>query len=153
MSSSTNDSHFGPRGIVPGPVASGVGKVSAPAPRPALRLEALVTVAREIACVRRGDLLPGDRLLVATKNSVYRLVARADGRFDVSGGIFARESPTDAGERPLAVCGCTAGGRALFTGVVAAPGLFLEFGDGTSTTRIRRVRRIGGVRAHQRGAG
>ena len=38
--------------------------------------------------------------------------------------------------------GCTAGGRALFTTLIAAPGLFLELGDGTRTTRIRRVRRI-----------
>jgi len=118
-----------------------------------LPLETLVTVARQLECIRRGDLLPGDRLLVSTKNSVYRLVARPDGRFDVSGGIFAREFAADGGERTLAVCGCTAGGRALFAGVVAAPGLFLEFGDGTTTTRIRQVRRIAGDGARERGAG
>jgi hypothetical protein len=42
----------------------------------------------------------------------------------------------------VAVNGCTAGGRAIFTGILAAPGLYLELGDGTVTTRIRRVRRI-----------
>jgi hypothetical protein len=40
----------------------------------------------------------------------------------------------------LGVCGCSAGGSAIFTRLVAAPGLFLEFDDGTRTTRIQRVR-------------
>ena len=54
----------------------------------------------------------------------------------MSGSDQATSEPT------LAVNGCTAGGRALFTGIVAGPGLFLEFGDGTVTTRIRSVRRV-----------
>jgi hypothetical protein len=106
---------------------------------PALPLSALVAVAGALDSVSRRDLAAGDRLLVATKNSIYSLVARADGLFDVSGGMFARSG---GGERTLAVNGCTAGGHALFADVVAAPGLFLELGDGTRTTRIRAVRRI-----------
>jgi hypothetical protein len=113
-----------------------------------LPFEALVAVVRKLECIGRGDLRPGDRLLVSTKNSVYRLVARFDGRFDVSGGIFAREAPT--GAATVAVCGCTAGGRALFANVIAAPGLFLEFGDGTTTTRIRQVRKIAGADVRER---
>jgi hypothetical protein len=42
------------------------------------------------------------------------------------------------------VLGCTAGGHALFTDVVAAHGMFLELSDGTRTTRIRSVRRLSG---------
>jgi len=106
---------------------------------PALPLGALVAVAGALDCVRRRELAAGDRLLVATKNSIYSLMARTDGLFDVSGGMFAR---CGDGERTLAVNGCTAGGHALFAEVVAAPGLFLELGDGTRTTRIRTVRRI-----------
>lgn len=140
----SNDSRLG---------APARGNSSESARRPALPLEALVTAARKLECIGRGDVRPGDRLLVSTRNSVYRLVTRADGRFEVSGGIFARESPHDAGARTLAVCGCTAGGRALFTNVVAAPGLFLEFGDGTTTTRIRQVRKITGDVARERDAG
>jgi hypothetical protein len=102
----------------------------------------LILAAETVVGVRRGDLATGDRLLVSTKNSIYSLVAQADGRFLVSGGRFARAG---AGEQVLAVNGCTAGTRALFTDLIAAPGLFLELGDGTLTTRIRSVRRLAAV--------
>jgi hypothetical protein len=111
-------------------------------PRVALALGALVSAATQIEAVRRSDLAAGDRLLVSTRNSIYSLELRADGRFDVSGGWYSRHAESGAEGHTLAVSGCTAGGHALFTSIVAAPGLFLEFGDGTRTTRIRRVRRI-----------
>jgi len=104
---------------------------------PAMPLETLVAASGRLDGVRRRDLSAGDRLVVSTKNSIYSLVAREDGRFAVSGGWFERHG---GGEQTLAVNGCTAGGHALLTDLVAAPGLFLEFGDGTKTTRIRRVR-------------
>ena len=110
--------------------------------RPAVVLGDLSSAADALEGIRRSDLAPGDRLLVSTKSSIYSLVARADGRFDISGGRFARESGAEDGTQTLEVHGCTAGGHALFTRIVAAPGLFLELGDGTRTTRIRRVRRI-----------
>ena len=105
-----------------------------PAARP---LEALTEAADRLDGVRRSELLPGDRLLVATRNSIYALTFREDGRFEAQGGWFERagKSPSEVG-----VVGCTAGGSALFTRIVAAPGLFLEFDDGTRTTRIQRVR-------------
>lgn len=109
---------------------------------PALPLSALVSASSTLQGVRRGDLAAGDRLLISTKNSIYSLVAQSDGRFAVSGGWYSRQLESADGERTLAVNGCTAGGHALFTGIVAAPGLFLELSDGTRTTRIRRVRRI-----------
>lgn len=115
---------------------------SLPRPRPALPLEALADAARALDGVRRSDLVPGDRLLVSTRNSIYTLTARAGGDFVVSGGWYERQG---AGEVTVTIAGCTAGGRALFTEMVAAPGLFLEFGDGTATTRIRRVRRLTAV--------
>lgn len=109
-------------------------------PRQGIRLEALADAARSLDGVRRRELAAGDRLLVSTRNSIYSLTACADGTFLVSGGWYERSGRSDV---PLAIAGCTAGGRALFTDLVAAPGLFLEFADGTSTTRIRRVRRLG----------
>jgi hypothetical protein len=87
--------------------------------------------------VRREQLAPGDRLIVATRNSLYALVVEADGAFRVSGGLYQREGRSEV---RLGVCGCSAGGSAIFTRLVAAPGLFLEFDDGTRTTRIQRVR-------------
>jgi len=101
------------------------------------RLDDLVAAVERIEGVRRTELLPGDRLLVATRNSIYSLVVQDDGSFEVAGGWFQRMG---RGAVRLGVSGCSAGGTALFTRVVAAPGLFLEFEDGTRTTRIQRVR-------------
>jgi len=109
--------------------------------RAVLAVDALTEVADRIVGVRRGDLAPGDRVLVATRNSIYSLSARPDGSFTVSGGFYARSG---RGEQRLQVHGCTAGGSALFTDLVAAPGLFLELSDGTQTTRIVSVRLIRG---------
>ena len=101
-------------------------------------LEDLVGAADRLEGLRREELTPGDRILVATRNSVYALVANDDGSFEVSGGYYQRELGHSVRVRVL---GCSAGGRAIFTRLVAAPGLFLEFEDGTRTTRIQRVRR------------
>lgn len=110
----------------------------------ALALSSLVSAADALDGVRRSEIAAGDRLLVSTRNSIYSLVALADGRFRVSGGCYSRGGECTEPEPTLAVNGCTAGGHAIFTGIIAAPGLFLELGDGTRTTRIRRVRRIPG---------
>jgi len=107
--------------------------------RDALPLTLLAAAARELPGVRRSELSPGDRVVVSTRNSIYSLIACADGEFEVAGGWYARQG---ASTRKLAVNGCTAGGHALLTELVAAPGLFLEFADGTKTTRIRRVRTL-----------
>jgi hypothetical protein len=40
------------------------------------------------------------------------------------------------------IAGCTWGGSAIHTGLVAAPGMFLEFANGVRTTRIQHVRLI-----------
>ncbi len=107
--------------------------------RAALPLATLAAAADRIAGVRRAELSAGDRLLVATRNSIYILTSLADGLFQISGGFFERQGRAAV---RLAVAGCTAGGRALFRDIIAAPGLFLEFSDGTHTTRIRHVRRL-----------
>jgi hypothetical protein len=107
--------------------------------RTPVSLDVLVAASQSLPGVRRREVTAGDRLVVATRNSIYVLLAAADGRFVVSGGLFARQG---RGPLPIAVNGCTAGGRALFSDLVAAPELFLEFADGTTTTRIRSVRLI-----------
>ncbi len=110
-----------------------------PRPSKAIPVDNLAKAADVVGGVKRNDLRPGDRVIVSTKNSVYSLTARADGTFDVSGGWFEREG---AGATRGEVLGCTAGGHAIFTDHIAAPGLFMEFADGLRTTRIRTVQRI-----------
>ena len=110
-------------------------------PLKAIPIDDLTEAAGAVGGVRRRELDPGDRVIVSTRTSVYSLIARTDGAFDVSGGWFEREG---AGSTTVEILGCTAGGHALFTDHIAAPGLFMEFADGLRTTRIRTVRRITG---------
>ena len=115
-------------------------------PLKAIPIDDLAEAAGVVGGVRRQDIESGDRVIVSTKNSVYSLTARADGSFEVSGGWFEREGQ---GTVSVEILGCTAGGHALFTEHIAAPGLFIEFADGLRTTRIRTVRRIAAEEAVQ----
>ncbi len=100
-------------------------------------LGAIVTHARCGDAVRKSDLQFGDRVIVTTRNSVYTLCTLGGDSFAVSGGWFDRN-----GDAPtmVTVAGCTYGGSMSRHDVVAARGLFLEFGNRVSTTRIRGVR-------------
>src|SRR5919106_3689972 len=100
-------------------------------------LESLASSAASVDGVRAGDVQPGDWVIVRTKNSTYSLLANDDGTFDASGGWFSREEQSGA---RLRVAGCTWGGSALLTRMIAAPGMFLEFANNVRTTRIREVR-------------
>ena len=108
-------------------------------PVKAISIDDLAEAAGIVGGVKRHELNPGDRIIVSTRNSVYSLTARSDGSFEVGGGWFEREGD---GLATMEILGCTAGGHALFTDHIAAPGLFMEFADGLRTTRIRTVRRI-----------
>jgi hypothetical protein len=71
---------------------------------------------------------------------VYAAAAAGDGTYRVAGGWFS-------GSRTnlrIGISGCTWGGRAIHTGLVAAPGMFLEFANGVRTTRIQHVQLIPG---------
>ena len=107
-------------------------------------LNAVAKYAGQLPVTRSQDLEPGDCVIVTTKNSVYRLQAQGGNLFHVSGGWFDRNSSP----RLITVNGCTFGGLAICTDVVAAEGLFLEFGNNVSTTRIQNVRvvRLGASR-------
>ena len=104
--------------------------------------------------MRAGDLEPGDCLVIQTRNSVYVLRLNADGTFDAEGGWFARRQVSGLsaeasakGGSGLRVAGCTWGGSALLTQMIAAPGMFLEFDNRVRTTRIREVRHLRPVAA------
>ena len=100
-------------------------------------LEQITADARDVRGVWAKDVAAGDWVVVETRNSVYSLAANGDGTFVVAGGWFAANG---AGSRPVRVIGCTWGGLAILTGLVAAPGMFLEFDNGVRTTRVRHVR-------------
>ena len=102
-------------------------------------LDRLASAAAVVDGVRVGDLEPGDCVVVRTRNSIYVLRVNADGTFDAEGGWFARQEASGCG---LRVAGCTWGGSALLTRMIAAPGMFLEFDNRVRTTRIREVRHL-----------
>lgn len=100
-------------------------------------LDVLASHASRVDAVRAGDVQPGDWLIIRTRNSTYALRANGDGTFDATGGWFSRNEQLGVG---LRIAGCTLGGSVLLTRILAAPGMFLEFGNHVRTTRIHEVR-------------
>lgn len=100
-------------------------------------LEGMVRHAPHIEGVWSRDVEPGDWVVVRTKNSVYSLFSLGDGHFRVAGGWFTIHGFDNLRIR---IAGCTWGGCAIHTGLVAAPGMWLEFANGVRTTCIREVR-------------
>lgn len=110
----------------------------APATESSVRtLDRLTEGAHAIDGIWTDSIEPGDFLVVRTRNSVYSLIALGDGRYRVSGGWFASAGTNGSDVR---IAGCTWGGAAIHTRLVAAAGMFLEFDNGVRTTRIRDVR-------------
>ncbi len=91
-------------------------------------------VSRDV--VRRAEMAWGETLIVTTKNSTYAINRAGTDAWFVWGGWFARH-----GQVPIVVGinGCTWGGSVIYAEILAAPGLFLEFANGVTTTRIRSV--------------
>lgn len=102
-------------------------------------LERMVEQSAQLEAVRKAELRSGDWVLVTTKNSLYSICALGDGTYSVSGGWFDREGLSPA---RTTINGCTWGGNAIKIDIVAARGLFLEFGNRLITTRIQDVRVI-----------
>ena len=102
-------------------------------------LVAIVAQTSGLEAVRKRDLLCGDWVLVTTKNSLYSICFLGGDLYSVSGGWFDREGVSP---QKTTINGCTWGGSAINLDLVAAPGLFLEFGNQVMTTRIQHVRVI-----------
>lgn len=106
-------------------------------------LGAIVEHSRRLDTVHKDDLRHGDWIVVFTKNSIYSICFVGDELYAVSGGWFDRQSRAPL---TVAVNGCTWGGSAIKSDILAAPGLFLEFGNRVRTTRIQRVQMFRGDR-------
>src|SRR5262245_37129399 len=100
-------------------------------------LDSLSESAPTIDGVWADDVEPGDWLVVHTQNSVYRLTALGGGLFQVDGGWFAAH---DSESDKVRIVGCTWGGHAILTGLLAAPGMCIEFDNTVQTTSVRDVR-------------
>jgi hypothetical protein len=102
-------------------------------------LDARIEQADELKAVLKRELRSGDWVLVTTKNSTYSICVLGDDQYVVSGGWFDREGVSP---QEISITGCTWGGSAIKEDIVAARGLFLEFGNHVITTRIQHVRVI-----------
>jgi len=102
-------------------------------------LGAIVAQTSGLEAVRKRDLGCGDWVLVTIKNSVYSICVMGGDLYSVSGGWFDREGVSP---QKTTINGCTWGGSAIKNDIVAALGLFLEFGNQVLTTRIQYVRVI-----------
>ena len=105
----------------------------------ARNLDTMVEHCSRLESVRKRDLCSGDWVLVTTKNSLYTICALGNDTYSVSGGWFDRKGLSP---QVTTINGCTWGGSSIKIDIVAAPGLFLEFGNSLKTTRIQRVRVI-----------
>lgn len=99
-------------------------------------LETIARAAGLLQPVSRASVRPGDSLVIITCNSAYFLLAQEDGSFLASGGWF---SHTAVSPLRVRINGCTWGGSAIKTDVVAAVGLNLEFGNRVVTSAIQRI--------------
>jgi hypothetical protein len=104
-------------------------------------VDAILQQVGHFEALRKGDLKRGDRVLVATENSLYSIHVEDEGTYSISGGWFDRNGLSPA---TTSIAGCTWGGTAIKRDLVAARGLRLEFGNRVVTSTIREVRVIRG---------
>ena len=99
-------------------------------------LQKIVDDAIRLNAVTKAQLALGDRVQVTTRNSVYVIHVLEDGFYLISGGWVALQGKSGM---KTTIAGCTWGGAALKSDIVAASGLHLEFGQGIVTSTIRKV--------------
>ena len=92
--------------------------------------------ASTLQAVHRSDLASGDILVVRTTNSVYTLRADAHGFYHATGGWFDRKGLSPF---PIAINGCTWGGKIIKVDVLAACGLCVEFSNRVVTSPVRTI--------------
>lgn len=104
--------------------------------RVGVALERIVACSLLLNGVGKTDLVPGDRVFVKTRNSLYNIRVLGNGKYSVSGGWFDKKGLSPMTTR---IAGCTWGGSAIKIDVVAVCGLRLEFGNRLITSTIQKI--------------
>ncbi len=86
--------------------------------------------------VKKADLRPGDEVHLKTLNSDYFIKVDNDGSYIVSGGWFDKMELSPV---KTSINGCTWGGSTIKTDIIAACGLYLEFGNRLLTSTIQEI--------------
>lgn len=105
-------------------------------PRCGVGLRAVIETSDKLSQVAKADVAPGDWIFVKTVNSLYRIHVRGDGLYEVTGGWFDRNRRSPMTVR---ISGCSWGGSIIKTTLVAACGLFVEFGNKLVTTQVLKI--------------
>jgi hypothetical protein len=88
--------------------------------------------------IYRSELMPGDGLIIRTRNSKYMTLYLGFDLYRLSGGWFDRHGISPS---ILKINGCTWGGSLIKIDVVAVRGLRIEFDNGLTTSAILEVQR------------
>ena len=96
----------------------------------------IVEQSKNLLQVKKTDLRPGDEIRLKTRNSIYLIKVENDGSFIVSGGWFDRMAMSPI---KTSINGCTWGGSVIKTDIIAACGLYLEFGNRLLTSTILEI--------------
>ena len=86
--------------------------------------------------IYKNSLVQGDQIYLKTANSVYIIKVDEAGDFIVSGGWFDKQNLSPY---KIKIRGCTWGGSAIKTDIVAAPGLCIEFSNSLITSVIHKI--------------
>jgi len=100
------------------------------------QLQNLLDQCRTIKEVKKSFLNRGDLIFLKTDNSVYKIDVVDKEHYTVSGGWFDKNNLSPA---KMKINGCTWGGSAIKSDIIAACGLFLEFGNRLRTSRIQQI--------------
>ena len=99
-------------------------------------LKNLTETTSDLPQVYKHQVKQGDQVYLKTINSVYVIKVIDEGEYLVSGGWFDRQNLSP---HRINIRGCTWGGSAIKTDIIAAPGLCIEFGNNLITSKINKV--------------
>jgi hypothetical protein len=99
-------------------------------------LKNLTETSSDLFQVYKHEVKQGDQVHLKTINSVYVIKVVEEGEYLVSGGWFDRQNLSP---HKINIRGCTWGGTAIKTDIIAAPGLCIEFGNNLITSKINKV--------------
>ncbi|HSD64378.1 MAG TPA: hypothetical protein VLB50_11285 [Ignavibacteriaceae bacterium] len=86
--------------------------------------------------VHKSRLEPGDMIYLKTLNSLYIIKVISNDEYLVSGGWFDKQNISP---QKMSIRGCTWGGSAIKTDIIAATGLCIEFGNNLITSKIHKI--------------
>ena len=92
---------------------------------------------RRARLIKKSEVRFGDQVTMRTQNSVYRLIALYNSTCLVYGGRFDCRGESNR----VVIQGCTRGGSAIRTDLLAACGMYLEFGNSLQTSEIMELSR------------